>query len=77
MSSFFDKLYIKQGNKVSIITIYIYISGLEGKTYISLDETNSGTLSNGYYAFKNGTTVKLNETYKVSKITLKIWKKVI
>ena len=99
MSSFFDKLYIKQGNKASIVTIYINISGLEGKTYVSLDETDSGiicpnqpvfdiesknaimmglyynetnkytffltgTLSNGYYAFKNGTTYKLNETYK-------------
>ena len=99
MSSFFDKLYIKQGNKTSIVTIYINISGLEGKTYVSLDESDSGiicpnqpvfdieskdaitmgpfynetnkyiffltgTLSNGYYAFKNGTTVKLNETYK-------------
>ena len=24
----------------------------------------TGTLSNGYYAFKNGTTVELNQTYK-------------
>ena len=98
MSSFFDKLYIKQGNKVSIVTIYINIAGLEGKTYASLDESDSGiicpnqpvfdieakdaitmglyynetnkytffltgTLTNGYYAHKNGTTIRLNETY--------------
>ena len=31
-----------------------------------------GTLSNGYYAFKNGTTVELNETYKDIKFSLKI-----
>ena len=24
----------------------------------------TGTLTNGYYAFKNGTTVELNQTYK-------------
>ena len=31
-----------------------------------------GTLSNGYYVFKNGTTVELNETYKDIKFNLKI-----
>ena len=31
-----------------------------------------GTLSNGYYVFKNGTTVELNETYKDIKFSLKI-----
>ena len=31
-----------------------------------------GTLTNGYYVFKNGTTVELNETYKDIKFNLKI-----
>ena len=99
MNSFFDKLYIRQGKKVNIITVYLDIKGEDGITNASLgekdhgiicpnqpvfsietkdeitmgayyNETNkytfflTGTLSNGYYAFKNGTTVELNETYK-------------
>ena len=99
INSFFDKVYIKQKNKIDIVSIYIGIFELEEKTYISLDEkdqgiicpnqpmfsidsideiyyglyypeTNkytffiSGTLINGYYVYKNGTTIELNETYK-------------
>ena len=99
MNSFYDKLYIKQGNKADIVTTYININGTDGKTYATVSEkdhgiicpnqpvftiessdyitmglyyseTNkytfflTGTLSNGYYAFKNGTTVELNDTYK-------------
>ena len=97
IGSFFDKLYVRQGTKVNIITTYIKIK--EGNLTLSLgekdhgiicpnqpvftiedkedinmglyyNETNkytfflTGTLSNGYYAFKNGTTVELNETYQ-------------
>ena len=99
INSFFDKVYIKNGNQVQIVTMYININGVDDKTYASLDEkdqgiicpnqpvfsieTNdeitmglfynetykytfflTGTLTNGYYAFKNGSTVILNETYK-------------
>ena len=99
MNSFFDKLYIKNGNKIKIATVYININGTDDKTYASLaekdhgiicpnqpifmieskdditmglyyNETNkytfflTGTLINGFYAFKNGTTIILNETYK-------------
>ena len=97
IGSFFDKLYVRQGTQVNIITTYIKI--IEGNLTLSLgekdhgiicpnqpvftieskddismgmyyNETNkytfflTGTLSNGYYAFKNGTTVELNETYQ-------------
>ena len=101
INSFFDNIYIKQKNKISIVSTYISISTYEPdeKPYISLDEkdqgiicpnqplltidskdeiyfglyypeTNkytfylSGTLMNGFYVFKNGTTVELEETYK-------------
>ena len=111
INSFFDKLYIKQGDKTNIVSIYIRVdynkNDPEAKTYISLSnqdqgiicpnqpvltinskdkismglyfsETNkytfflSGTLSNGFYVFKNGTTVELNETYKDISFTLQI-----
>ena len=99
MNSFFDKVYIKNGDKTEISTIFININGTDGKTYASYsdrdqgiicpnqpvftiddknniymglyyNETNKytfflkGTLNNGYYSFKNGTAVELNETYK-------------
>ena len=101
INSFFDIIYIKQKNKINIVSTYLSISTYEPdeKPYISLDEkdqgiicpnqpvfnieskneiyfglyypeTNkytfylSGTLTNGFYAFKNGSTVELNETYK-------------
>ena len=99
MNSFFDKLYVKQGNKVEIVTTYININGTDDKTYATYSEKDSGiicpnqpvftiesrdyitmglyynetnkytffltgTLSNGYYAFRNGTTIELNDTYK-------------
>ena len=105
MNSFFDKLYIRQGQKVNIITIYINVKGEANNTYAYLgekdhgiicpnqpifsiknkediamglyyNETNkytfflTGTLTNGYYAFRNGTTVELNETYKDISFTL-------
>ena len=111
INSFFDKLYIRQNNKISAVSIYIKINGniLENgeAQYISLDEkdqgiicpnqpvfiidskeeiyygtyypeTNkytfflSGTLINGFYAFKNGTTIELNETYKDITFNLEI-----
>ena len=96
---FFDKIYIRNGKKIEIITTYIKINETNGKTFASLgdqesgiicpnqpfftieskdditmglfeNETNeytfflTGTLSNGYYSFKNGTVVELIETYK-------------
>ena len=99
INSFFDKLYVRQGKAVDIVTTYINVNGTDDKTYVLLtekdhgiicpnqpvftiedkeyinmglyyNETNkytfflTGTLSNGYYAFKNGTTIELNETYK-------------
>ena len=108
INSFFDKLYVKQKDKVSIVSAYIKVNTNNKKEpgekeketpFISLDEkdqgiicpnqpvftigskddismglyyteTNkytfflSGTLTNGFYVFKNGTTVELNETYK-------------
>jgi hypothetical protein len=103
INSFFDKVYIRQNNKTSIVSTYFAVNTEtkeeEEKSYISLDEkdqgivcpnqpvfsidnkdeitiglyypdTNkytfflSGTLTNGYYVFKNGSTVELNETYK-------------
>ena len=101
INSFFDNIYIKQKNKISIVSTYISISTYEPdeKPFISLDEkdqgiicpnqpvfiidskdeiyfglyypeTNkytfylSGTLMNGFYVFKNGTTVELEKTYK-------------
>ena len=99
ISSFFDKIYVRQGKTVNIVTAYIKAKETEGILYSSLgekdhgiicpnqpafiiedieyitmglyyNETNkytfflTGTLSNGYYAFKNGTTVELNQTYK-------------
>lgn len=99
INSFFDKIYIKQNNKIDIVSIYIGVFELGENTYISLDEkdqgiicpnqpmltidsadeiyfglyypeTNkytffiSGTLTNGFYVYKNGTTISLNETYK-------------
>jgi hypothetical protein len=101
IKSFFDKVYIKQGGKVDIVSTFIRVdynkNDPEAKSYISLDEqvmgiicpnqplfiidskdkismgqyfneTNkytfflTGTLLNGFYVFKNGTTVELNET---------------
>ena len=94
INSFFDKIYIRQKNKIDIVTIYISVFELGEKTYISLDEkdqgiicpnqpmftidskdeiyfglyypeTNkytffiSGTLTNGYYVYKNGKTISL------------------
>ena len=109
INSFFDRLYVRQKNKVSAVSAYIKVDSdndneddddePEEKSYISLDEkdqgiicpnqpmftigskddiamglyyseTNkytfylTGTLTNGYYVLKNGTTVELNETYK-------------
>lgn len=103
ITSFFDKMYIRQNNKTNIVSTFfdIYAQPKEQgeKPYISLDEkdqgiicpnqpvftidtkdeitmglyypeTNkytfflSGTLTNGYYVFKNGSTIELNETYK-------------
>ena len=99
INSFFDKLYVKNGNTVKIITAYINIEGEDDETYVSLDDNDSGiicpnqpvflvdskediefgeyynetnkytffiigSLINGFYAFKNGTVIELNETYK-------------
>ena len=106
ISSFFDKIYIRQNNRTNIASTYIEVSSnniepgeRQEKTYITLDEKDqgiicpnqpmftidtkdeitmglyypesnkytfflTGTLTNGYYVFKNGTTVELNETYK-------------
>ena len=105
INSFFDKLYVRQKNKVSIVSTYIQVHTKTNepiqteKPFISLSEkdqgiicpnqpvfilesqdditmglyyseTNkytfflTGTLINGFYVFKNGTTVELNETYK-------------
>ena len=103
IKSFFDKVYIRQGEKVDIVSTFVRVdynkNDPEAKPYISLDEqvmgiicpnqplfiidskdkismgeyfseTNkytfflTGTLLNGFYVFKNGTTVELNETYK-------------
>ena len=99
MNSFFDKIYVRQGKIVKIITIYMNIKGENDNTFAYLGEkdhgiicpnqpiflieskdditmglyynrTNkytfflTGMLTNGYYAFKNGTIVELNETYK-------------
>ena len=102
INTFFDKIYIKQNNKASLVSTYFEINKntMEGqKPYISLDEKDqgiicpnqpmftidtkdeitmglyyvesnkftfflTGTLTNGFYVYKNGTTVELNETYK-------------
>ena len=99
ISTFFDKIYVRQGKTVNIVSTYIKANETEGILYSSLgekdhgilcpnqpvfniedieyitmgeyyNETNkytfflTGTLTNGYYAFKNGTTVELNQTYK-------------
>ena len=104
LTTFFDKLYIKQKNTINIVTIY---ANIKDKPYISLSDKDTGiicpnqplftidskdniymgeyystsmkftffiegTLSNGYYVFKNGTTLALNETYKTLAFNLKI-----
>ena len=104
LTTFFDKLYIKQKNAINIVSLhanvngkpYISLSGLDAgiicpnqplftidsKDNINMGEYYSasnkytffitGTLSNGYYVFVNGTSVALNETYKTINFNLKI-----
>ena len=99
-NSFFDKVYIKKGNKLSSIDININIKEtedtliqqedeiicpnlpvftIEDKDSIIIGEFNLtklftfyliGTISNGYYTFKNGTRVELSHTYKDIKFNL-------
>ena len=93
ISSFFDKIYIKQGEEVSLVNIYIKSNDIpfyEGDNLIACPNkpiftifdknaiimgdyyNNSdnyyfyliGTLNNGYFTFKNGTTVALISVYK-------------
>ena len=115
ISSFFDKFFIKQNNKISLVSAFIDILededtyneengeviDEEEKPYVTLFENDAGiicpnqpvftisstddimmadyynytsahkfsfylfgTLSNGFYVYKNGTTVNLEETYK-------------
>ena len=70
INSFFDKIYIKQGNTVSIITAYMNVIGANNKTYISLDENNQTIICPNQPVFsiesKNYITMGLfyNETNK-------------
>ena len=106
IESFFDKVYIKQGDKVDIISINLKTKNdnskndddeedksfekeiicptlplftIDDKNAIMMgdyNESNSytfymmGTLTNGYYTFKNGTRVELSQTYKDIKFSL-------
>lgn len=111
INSFFDKIYIKQNNKINIVSTYFEVNtnnfGPDEKPFISLDEkvqgiicpnqpmfiieskddiemglyyveSNkftfflTGTLTNGFYVYKNGTTVRLNETYKDISFNLEV-----
>ena len=107
INSFFDKVYIKQGDKIEIIslnlknkknelyndlkddddeekekeiicpTLPLFI--IHDKNSIMMGDYNDsnsftiflmGTLTNGYYTFKNGTRVELSQTYKDIKFHL-------
>ena len=104
LTTFFDKIYIKQKNVINIVSLYAEV---KNKTHISLSDKDTGiicpnqplftvdskeniymgeyystsdkytffimgTLSNGYYVYKNGTSVALNETYRTISFDLKI-----
>ena len=100
INTFFDKIFIKKGNKISSISININVKEtetpliqqeeeiicpnlpvftIEDKDSIIMGEFNLtkqftfyliGTISNGFYTFKNGTRVELSHTYKDIKFNL-------
>ena len=108
VDSFFDKVYIKQGDKVEIISLNFKTKNnnlndddndndndksllkeiicpslplftIDDKNSIIMGDYNTsssftffmiGTLTNGYYTFKNGTRVELSQAYKDIKFNL-------
>ena len=104
INTFFDEVYIKNGDKIDIIKLKINSNQKEeeestyeeeeeiicpslpfftlfDKESIYMGEYNEsdafsiylfGTLTNGYYTFKNGTNVELKQTYKDIKFNLVI-----
>ena len=100
INSFFDKVYIKRGKVVELISVYFHSKEIEDSLFednkgiicpinpvLTIQDQDSiimgdynitnqysfyliGTLTNGYYTFKNGTRVELMQTYKDIKFNL-------